>query len=225
MRTLSIVAGAVIALTAGAALSLQATRPPAGSVSAPSVSNLPSESASGIKVPDIPPPGAASAMTVRQVHTVPIIEPKATPQAAAEAASPPGSSKIGQRTFEPAPRDGGPAGDVGTQSAPLTVTSRTEETVETRPDQPSVKPDRESVRASKATIAPGLSSRKLSWRTGDRRRKVRKAPLTAVDIIDAAEASTATAASETPGTRAAQGTSSPAPASRRWRTISDLVAR
>jgi hypothetical protein len=226
MRTLSIAAGAAIALTTGAAVSLQATRPPAGSDSAASASNLPSSaSSSATNVDDIPSPGPASAIAVRQVHTVPILEPKATQQGAAEAASPPESSKIDQRALEPAPRDRGSVGDVGNPSAPLIVASRPDETIETRPDQPLVKPHREAFRASEATVTPGLSSRKHSWRTpGDRQRKVRKAPLTAVDIIDAAEASNATAASGNPRALAAQGTSSP-PSARRWRTISELVTR
>lgn len=220
MRTLCIVAGAAIALTTGAALSVQATRPPAGSVSAPGASHLSSSGiASETKVPEIPSPGPASAIAVRQVHTVPILQPKATPQAH-EAASPPETSKSDQRAFEPPPRDRGSVADVGVQSAPLTVASRTEENLEKRPDQPSIKRhQREAVPAGKATMTPGLSS------PGDRQRRVRKAPLTAVDIIDAAEASTAAAASGNLRARAAQGTSSPAPASRRWRTISDLVTR
>jgi hypothetical protein len=220
MRTLCIVAGAAIALTTGAALSVQATRPPAGSVSAPGASHLSSSGiASETKVPEIPSPGPASAIAVRQVHTVPILQPKATPQAP-EAASPPETSKSDQRAFEPPPRDRGSVADVGVQSAPLTVASRTEENLEKRPDQPSIKRhQREAVPAGKATMTPGLSS------PGDRQRRVRKAPLTAVDIIDAAEASTAAAASGNLRARAAQGTSSPTPASRRWRTISDLVTR
>jgi hypothetical protein len=214
MRTLCIVAGAAIALTTGAALSVQATRPPAGSVSAPS-----SGIASETNLPEIPSPGPASAIAVRQVHTVPILQPKATPQAH-EAASPPETSKSDQRAFEPPPRDRGSVAAVGVQSAPLTVASRTEENLEKRPDQPSIKRhQREAVPAGKATMTPGLSS------PGDRQRRVRKAPLTAVDIIDAAEASTAAAASGNLRARAAQGTSSPAPANRRWRTISDLVTR
>src|SRR3954447_11336109 len=102
----------------------------------------------------------------------------------------PATSKSDQPAFQPPPRARGSVADVGVQSAPLTAASRTEENLEKRPDQPSIKRhQREPAPAGKATMTPGLSS------PGARQRRFRNAPLTAVDIIDAAEASTAAAAS------------------------------